>query len=416
MPLSWLPVRGGGKSHQSCSVMRLGVDATGWSNKRGYGRFTRGLLHAVVALDRKNSYVLFVDSDEQLFELPRGVEVVSVPTRVPAVQAASARGRRSLRDLWMIGWMVAQQRLDAVFFPSVYTFFPIPSRVPKLVTIHDTFPEMFPQLVFPTRAAQFFWKSKVFLSRLQADLILTVSEYSRRCLTQYLGISPARTRVVEEAGDPVFQPLVEPDCNGLMRRYGMAACDPFVLYVGGFSPHKNLSMLIEVFQTLLADARLRNLRLVLVGDYTGDSFYSCYPELREKVAAAGLDDRVVFTGFVPDSELVYLLNLARVVVLPSFAEGFGLPAIEAAACGTPVVATTASPLPELLGAGGLYVSPTDRPGLLAALTRVLTDRELHRRMSKAALQAARRLTWENSARRLLSIFEEVAGRRHGETT
>lgn len=388
--------------------MRIGVEATCFSNKRGYGRFTRSLLRALLALDRRNSYVFFIDSSKQLFDLPNGAEVIRIPTKFPALQAASANSHRSLRDVWLVSRTIARQRLDVLFFPSVYTFVPVFSRVPKLVAVHDTIPELFPALVFPTRISHFFWKRKMQLCRWQANMILTVSDYSRRCLVQHLGISPSRIRVVPEASDSSFRPLAEPASNGFLNRYGMTSEDAFLLYVGGFSPHKNLFQLLDVFGQLRMQAGLENLRLVLAGDFSEDAFYSCYQELRQKAAQANLDKHIVFTGFASDVTLLHLFNLARVVVLPSHAEGFGLPAIEAAACGTPVVATTCSPLPELLGKGGLYVSPTDPQGLLVALKRVLTEDALRREMGAAGLRAVSVLTWENSARRLLATLEEVA--------
>ncbi len=390
--------------------MRIGVDATCWANKRGYGRFTRSLLGSLVALDTKNSFVFFTDSPETTFELPSTVEIIRVPTKTPTVEAASAKGRRTLRDLWAMSRTVSRHELDVFFFPSVYSYFPVLGRVPKLVTIHDTFPELFPHLVFPDRKARLLWKAKQSLAKLQASLIVTVSDFSRRCLIKYLGIPGSRIRIVNESFDPIFRPLAHDQEDGHLDRYGIDKNGPFLLYVGGFSPHKNLSMLLDVFREIVLDFRFRDLRLVFAGDHDGDSFYSCYDELRAAVIKEGLEERVIFTGYVPDETLVHLFNRARVVVLPSFGEGFGLPAMEAAACGTPVVATNCSPLPELLGEGALYISPTERGELLGQLVRVLTDEELRRKMRRAALQAASSLTWQNSARQLLAIIEEVGQR------
>ncbi|MGA7463059.1 MAG: glycosyltransferase, partial [Candidatus Korobacteraceae bacterium] len=150
-----------------------------------------------------------------------------------------------------------------------------------------------------------------------------------------------------------------------------------------------------------------DLKLVLVGDYTGDSFYSCYGELARQVQRDRLQEHVIFTGRVEDEDLVVLLNRCHALVLPSFCEGFGLPAVEAAACGRPVLATTQSPLPQLLGEGMLAVDPADRAGWLNSIERVLTDDGLRRRMGQAALAAASQLSWKNSARQLLAVFDEV---------
>jgi glycosyltransferase involved in cell wall biosynthesis len=387
--------------------MRIGVDATCWGNRRGYGRFARTLLNAAVALDRQNSYVFFTDSAELPYRLPESVEVISVPTSAAAVEAASAAGRRSFADLWAMNRAVVQQPLDLFFFPTDYSFFPILRRLPKLVTFHDATAQLFPNLVLNSRRARFFWGAKQLCARWQAELILTVSDYSRRCLIETLGISASRMRVVGEAADPVFRPLAHPHVDELLQRHGLKADDPFLIYVGGFNPHKNLMMLVDVFHQLTTNPLFPNLHLIIVGDYSGDPFFSCYPALRKAVSTAHLEGRVVFTGPISDEPLVHLLNLARVLVLPSFTEGFGLPGVEAAACGTPVVATTASPLPQLLGKGGLYIEPSDRGGLFDALMCVLTDEARRREMREAGLKAAASLTWENSARQLLAIFEEV---------
>jgi glycosyltransferase involved in cell wall biosynthesis len=385
----------------------IGVDATCWSNRRGYGRFARDLLTAAVSLDQQNRYVFFVDHEPEEFCLPGGVEVFRIASRVPVVKAAAANGRRSLRDLWAVSRAISQQNPDLVFFPSVYSYVPVGGRVPTVVTIHDAIPELYPHLVFPTWRSKFFWRAKVKLACVQARLIATVSEYSRRCLTERLKIPLSRLRVINEASSPVFHRLERPDAGRILNRWGLSPETRFLAYVGGFSPHKNLSLLLDVFRELRSQPRFADLRLLLVGDYEGDVFYSCYRKLVGQVQRWGLQDRVLFTGHLGDEDLVLLLNLAGALVLPSFCEGFGLPAVEAAACGTPVVATTRSPLPELLGEGAITVEPEDRVGWLRGLERVLSDVELRKRMRAAGQEAASRLSWENSARQLLAIFEEA---------
>ena len=130
-------------------------------------------------------------------------------------------------------------------------------------------------------------------------------------------------------------------------------------------------------------------------------------QLAEQVRERGLAENVLFTGRLEDEDLVVLLHRSDALLLPSFGEGFGLPAVEAAACGTPVLATTESPIPELLGEGALAISPSDREGWVQATGRVLTDACLRRHMSEEALAAASRVSWKDSAQQLLSIFDEV---------
>jgi alpha-1,3-rhamnosyl/mannosyltransferase len=386
--------------------MRIGVDATCWFNRRGYGRFARALLTATLELDRENRYTFFTDSDSAEFPLPAGVEVVRVPTDVPTVKAASADGRRSIKDMGALSQAMSEARLDLVFFPSVYSFVPLVTTTPVLVTIHDVIPELFPELVFPTRKSKFFWDIKLKLACLQSRLILTVSEYSRRRLAEKLRINPAHIRVVPEAGDPAFRPLPGVE-SGAWRARHLVPSGRFLAYVGGFSPHKNLSGLLSVFAEIAAQPQFADVHLLLVGDYQGDAFYSCYQQLRAQVRGLKLDGRVFFPGYMPDDDLVTLYNLAEAVVLPSFCEGFGLPAVEAAACGAPSVVTTESPLVEVLGAGTIGVAPEDRAGWRAALETVLSEPGRREAMRAAALAAASRLTWEKAASELLAIFDEV---------
>jgi glycosyltransferase involved in cell wall biosynthesis len=387
--------------------MRIGVDATTWSNGRGYGRFTRALLRAVVELDQRNQYTFFVDDVSDGFPLPSGVEICRVATKVPTVRAAGAHSRRSLSDMWAVARAVRRAHVDLIYFPTDYSYVPFFMNVPRIVTIHDAISELFPELVFPTLRSKIFYRAKERLGIRQARLLVTVSEYSRRHLVEKLKIQPARLRVVSEAADPIFRPLEHPTESEALARWGVPTGAKCLVYVGGFSPHKNLFMLVDVVRELLHRDAGRDLRLVLVGDYAGDSFFSCYKQLAERVSLDHLEGRVLFTGRLEDEDLVVLLNRADALLLPSFCEGFGLPGVEAAACGTPVVATTESPLPELLGGGAIAVHPDDREGWLDALGRVLTDTALRARMREEGRAAAKRMSWTNSARQLLSVFDEV---------
>jgi glycosyltransferase involved in cell wall biosynthesis len=145
-----------------------------------------------------------------------------------------------------------------------------------------------------------------------------------------------------------------------------------------------------------------------VGDHEEDAFVSCYQDVSRLVDSLGLRSRVTFTGYLPDDDLVVLLNEATVLVLPSLTEGFGLPAVEAAACGCPVIATSESPLPELLGEGGRYFDPRDAQALERLLAEVLQSEELRERMRQAGISAARTLSWQSAARRLADLIEDGA--------
>ncbi len=222
--------------------MRIGIDATCWTNRRGYGRFVRALLAATLEVDRQNRYVFFLDDESSEFPVPQNVEVVRVAAGVPTVRAAASNGSRSLGDMWAMSRAISAQPLDLFFFPSVYSYVPLLGRVPQLVAIHDVIPELFPELVFPSLRSKLFWSAKVKMACAQARLVLTVSEYSRQRLAEVLGLNPLRLRVVPEAGAPAFRRL-EPGAiawEALYQRLGLPSDARLLVYVGGFSPHKNL--------------------------------------------------------------------------------------------------------------------------------------------------------------------------------
>lgn len=388
--------------------MRIGVDATCWPQRRGYGRHLRGLITAAARLS-SHRFVLFTDFvGEPAVPFPEGCEVVAASTGRRTLDAAGADGSRSLGDMFALGRLISGTPLDVLLFPTIFSWVPTWTSAPKLLMIHDVIAERLPRHIFPTLAGRLRWQLKSTLGLAQADRVLTVSEYSRRALVEQFGLSSASVAVVGEAPDPVFRPLANAELPAKLRELGLTADSRIVTYVGGFGPHKNLARLVDAFARIAAERRCDDVRLVLAGDYSGDPFYSEYGRLRRIVAERGLQARVVFPGFVPDDELAGLLNRSAFLVLPSLMEGYGLPAIEAAACGLPVVVTVASPIPELLGVGALAVDPYRTEELRAAMIRLLEDGELRGTMGDAGLAAAARLTWDAAARSLLGVVEESA--------
>jgi glycosyltransferase involved in cell wall biosynthesis len=387
--------------------MRIGIDATCWQNRRGYGRHARALLSALVCQDKASRYVFFVDSPEEPEGAPPDVEVRHVQTFTPTAHAASSYTRRSARDMWQMSRAMSCREFDLLLFPTVYSYVPVFGRAKKVVIIHDIIAEKFPHLTLPRRRARLFWKIKVLLGRWQADAIVTISEYSRQALLQHFHLPPERVFVVGEASDPIFGVLDHPLPTAHLQSLGITGQNRLVVYVGGFNPHKNLESLVTVFASLASTPAFSDLRLVMVGEYEKEVFHSYFGTIQAQARRLGMTDRVIFTGYLPDKELVTLLNLSTVLVLPSLMEGFGLPAIEAASCGCPVIATRDSPLPTLLKDGGLYIDPGNPTDLELALIRVLESKSLRQRMRAAGLAAARQLTWDVAARQLIAVMREV---------
>lgn len=391
----------------------VGIDASCWLNRRGFGRYTRELIGAMLRSDHDNTYVLFLDAatareSNDLPDIERARRVI-VGTGAAAARAASAAGRRTIRDLWAMRRAVAQHRdLDVFYFPSLYTYFPIKTRAKVVVTKHDMTDRRFPNLLFANRRRRFFWQVKVRWAMRRADLIVTVSETSKRDIREAFRLPDTAVRIVPDAVDPTFRPVDDPiDTEQVVQRYGLSTGERFLLYVGGISPHKNLSVLIEAYGAVARSRPEEDLKLVLVGDFERDVFHSSYPALRELIGILDLGERVVFTGFVPDADLVHLYNASAALVLPSLWEGFGLPALEAMACGVPVIASRAGALPEVVGEAGLFFDPSSPDELAACITRLLGDRALAEQLGGTGRARASEFHWEASARAARAVLEEV---------
>ena len=391
-------------------ALSIGVDASCWANARGYGRFTREICAAMVAQAARHRFVFFADERAaKCFELrSSNVRLVVVPQRVSPTAAAAADGNRSPADMLRLTRAVWRERLDVFFSPSVYTYFPLPPRLRAVVTIHDAIAERYPELTLPSARARLFWKLKVRLALLQARLVLTVSEFSARELAQALSIAPERLRVAVEAPPPQYSPSENSaDIRAAAQRQGLPAGARWFTYVGGFNPHKHVDLAVRAHAALLK-RQPGPIFLLLVGTVDADVFHGDQARIRAAIEACGTQEFVRWTGFLADEELRQLHSGALALLLPSECEGFGLPAVEAAACGAPVVATSNSPLPELLDGGGIFVPPGDQAALDAALLGIASDEARRLALGKRALERARALTWPAGARAALAALEEAA--------
>ncbi len=389
--------------------MVIGVDATCWANGRGYGRFARELMRAMTRQASDDVFVCFGDrrSLDAYPDPAPNVRLVEVVVDESPTVAASADSSRSLRDLLRLTRAVSREKLDTFFSPSVYTYFPLPPRLPAVVTIHDTIPERFPELTLPSARARLFWSAKVRFALMQARLVLTVSEYSARSIAEVLHVPRNRIRVCVEAPAEVYRPSSAGEIRNAARGAGLSGDDQWFAYVGGFNPHKRVDLILRA-HAAIAGSRRPAPHILLVGSRSGDVFHKEAGKLDAIVREAGTEKLVHWTGFVPDEELRPLLAGATALLLPSEAEGFGLPAVEAAACGTPVIATTESPLPELLEGGGLFVKPGDLDQLRDAMRRLLDDGSLRASLGRAALQRATSLSWDEAAKSALAAIHDSA--------
>jgi glycosyltransferase involved in cell wall biosynthesis len=382
--------------------VRVGVDATSWSNRRGYGRFARNAVGRLVDLDAGTRYVFFVAAEEEAaLELPERAEV----RPVRGVRASVDGSSRSSIDLARLTVAASRGGLDAVLFPSVYTYFPVVG-VPSVVGLHDIITRQLPELALGGTKDRVLWRLKERVAIKRATVLFTVSKASRRELLQAVPIAAERIVVVPEAPDPAFRPRQRDEAEAAVAKLGLRLDEPLVVYAAGLSPHKNVETLVEAFAAISTPARL-----VLAGDLDGGPFLSAVSSIRARICELGVEERVVLPGFLSDDELACLYSVAAAAVVPSLAEGFGLPAVEAAACGA---ATILSDLPahrETLDGVALFFEPRNRAALTAALERILTEESTRLDVGERGREAVSRLSWDASAEALRDLVSAAANGR-----
>ncbi len=369
--------------------MRFSVDAHAIGQKlTGNEVYIRSLLDGFAKLDTGAEFVAYV----------------SEPDVNGWVPARFHKRRVARNRYWRLGFHLAgclrQDRPDLI---HVQYNAPLFCPAPIVVTVHDVsfleHPEYFP----PGRAWQLRMTTGNTLRR--AAKILTISEFSRRRLAVGFGLDPDEIVVTPLAAQDHFRPRNREHARDRLRaRFGLER--PFVLTVGDLQPRKNQIGLVRAFGALLRGSPHLPHALVLAGKETWFS-----PQVRAEIARCGLAGRVLVTGFVSEDELVDLYNAADLFVFPSFYEGFGLPVIEAMACGRAVISSNAASLPEVADAAGILVDPEDAGELVRAMRDVLVDAELRERLERLGLQRARYFSWLETARKTLDVYYAVAGRR-----
>jgi glycosyltransferase involved in cell wall biosynthesis len=387
--------------------MRICIDASSWYNGRGFGRFTRELVTELISFAPHHDYTLLFDAPPPPEFADRAVLVAQDR---PVLDAAIAEERRSASDLLRFTLAARRVRADVLFYPAVYSWFPAPPGQRNLVTLHDAISEHFPELVFPRRVSRFFWNVKVALARAQATRFLTVSNAAREEIVTHLGIDARRIDLTTEGPGRIFRPphsRAETQA-AVCDRFDLPSGTQFLLYVGGFAPHKNVLGLLRGFEQFRTVSPL-DVRLLLVGDLKSHGFTSNIEELEAAIAGSeALRSSVTFTGFVNDAALRDLYGSAVALAMASFSEGFGLPAVEAMACGTPVIASARASLPELVGTAGLLFDPDSPPEIARCIGEIVEDDSGDQSYRARAIERATRFTWRAAAESALAALKRCA--------
>ena len=370
--------------------MRIAIDARKLHDF-GIGTYIRNVLIGLARVDQQTEYIA----------LCRPADADMVNELGPNFRAVPETARPySVGEQFWIPLSLVRERAHLLHEP--HYVLPPATRCRSVVTIHDCIHLMFPQYL-PSRLAHVYARSSMWSAVHKSDRILTVSEASKRDILRFFGVDPGKVAVIYNAIDERF--LAPPDerrMEQVRQRYQLD--HPFLLYVGNIKPHKNVERLIDAFGRARAKG-LDDLRLIIIGDEI-----SKYPALRQAVHRHRLDKYVRFHGFQPYDTLAAFYRLARAFVFPSLYEGFGLPPLEAMACGTPVVTSNVSSLPEVAGGAAVLVDPYDAASIAEGIVSAVGDETLRTHLIERGLARAREFSWAQSVSAIHRIYMDVLER------
>ena len=371
--------------------MLIGIDASRatLARRTGTENYSLHLIRGLLALESDHRYRLYFNRPprQELFGPRAEQRILPFPR------------------LWThvaLSWEMRSSPPDLLFVPS--HVLPLVHPRCSVATVHDLGFHYYPEAHTLFQNVYLRWSTRH--NARASTLVLADSLATREDLVRYYHLAPEKIRVVYPGRDETLTPVTDPTLLAAVRaRYDLQ--QPYLLYVGTLHPRKNLVRLVQAFARLLSRPAAGSPRPLLV--LAGQKGW-LYAEIDEAVRRLGLEGHVRLPGYVPDEDLPALLSGALAFVFPSLYEGFGLPVVEAMACGTPVVCSRVSSLPEVAGDAALLVDPLEVEAIAAVLARVVGDEGLRRELIERGFERARQFSWQRCARETLDALEE-AGRR-----
>ena len=384
--------------------MRIGINALFLQKPAtGMGQHLLHLLEGLDSLDDKDQqYMLLAPRFRRAYT----VRAPQLSDRFREVEVVSALARlgENVEQVWweQVGIVRAgmREKIDLLHCP--YWSNPVWSPWPTVVTVHDVIQFVLPEYAWRKISRLYF--GLVSAGARHAQAVITVSHCSKRDIMKILGLGPERIHVIGNAVDASLHPVRDAWLLAKVReRYGISG--RFVVYFGGFDLRKNVPRLIEAYSQLPEGLR-REYQLVIAGRYQHLG-HPLYPDPRATVQRLGLDGNVIFTGQIREQDKAPLYSAATVFAFPSLYEGFGMPVLEAMACGTPVVTSNVSALPEVAGDAGRLVDPYSASAISGALGELLESAARRDELARRGLERARRFTWPQVADQTVRVYRQI---------
>lgn len=390
--------------------MKIGIDARFFGpRQKGLGRYVQKLVENLEKINSDNQYVIFLRKDNWPLYQPKNQNFKKVLADYKWY---------GFKEQILMPFRIWLEKIDLMHFPhfNASAFCP----VPFVVTIHDLVLRKFPTRRGSTLGPIFYWLKNlayrlvIWLNIKRAKKIITVSNYTKQDILSCFKVRPRKIKMIYEGSPKIKNSNVKIQiinqyqnqnvkCKNKLQKFKII--QPYLLYVGNAYPHKNLNRLVSAFRKLIEDDQM-DLQLVLAGEL--DFFYK---KLQNKIKSSESFipsyKRIVFTDFVRENDLGFLYQNAELYIFPSLCEGFGLPPLEAMACGLPVVSSSAASLPEILGPAALYFNPEDIDEMAKVIKRGLKDRNLRKQLTISGFKQIKKYNWLKMAENTLELYQSI---------
>jgi len=374
--------------------MKIGIDARllNQDERTGVERYWAELFSAISNIDKENEYFLYYNylKDKKLnYQFCTGWKYYPKPIFLPWFGSYNA-----MYNIWpkVLKSRIEKDKVD--IFHGIEFYFPDTKRK-SVVTIHDLFAFIYVDAYSAKKREML--KSSVNLS----DVIIAISDATKADIMKHLRVDEKKIKVVHLAASSKFTPINDRELIKIFLKMKKLP-EKFILYTGTVAPRKNIKTIIDSLSILKKKTNL--IHKLLICGFKEINYFSA---LKEHINRLNLNNDVIFLNYVTDNDLVYLYNAAEIFVFPSFYEGFGLPVLEAMACGSPVVSSSVSSLPEVIGDAGILVNPASPDELADSINKILINKELRESLHQKSLARASLFSWDKTAKGTIEVYKEL---------
>jgi glycosyltransferase involved in cell wall biosynthesis len=384
-------------------MKRIGIDANCLLyDQSGFGRYTSNLIKNILKNDSANEYFLYANFIRKSSQRKKILSDFIYETKAKNVHlrilSLPSQWKEIISGTNFPYSKIMPDSLDLYFSPH-FAGIPRNGFNKQVVTIHDLVFLKYPEHRGTKLSRYYLKRTKIAIEK--SDKIIAVSLSTKKDLIELLQVPKEKIQVIYEGADDNFRVIADARTTTLRTKKYVDLKTKYILSVGNLEPRKNLSVIIKAFSLLPLNLQ-QQYKIVFVGGKGWNN-----QELAQTIDDYNLSGKIIFTGYVPDKDLPYLYNRAAVFIYPSLYEGFGLPVLEAMSCGTPVITSNLSSLPEIVGRAGILVNPKNEQELAGAIKNILERPKMALSMKKKGLLQAKKFSWQKAAKETLKVFKKV---------